>query len=216
MIQTGTEPPASRRGAPTGLVAKPPPVRKPPGGIRPLGPVDIAPLEAILDRLTENVWRWEDENKPNKFACFHSTRHVIFRFCSFQDIRSFRSNPAWKIWSRSLLPVMDQVSAAYGFSEPVYPKAMLASLAAGHRIDKHVDGGKATRCAHKIHVPLRTGPAATFFVGGAERHLRKGHAYEVNNIIPHGAFNGGGDDRVHFIFEVFDGQRASCCLDKQD
>lgn len=82
---------------------------------------------------------------------------------------------------------------------------MLASLAAGRRIDKHVDGGKATRCAHKIHVPVRTEPDATLFVGGAEHHLRKGHAYEVNNVIVHGAFNGGRHDRIHFIFEVFDG-----------
>lgn len=200
-----SKPPKPASGAAEAAGSAPVPVRKP-AGIRSLGPVDVAPLEAILKRLTESVWRGEDAGKPNNFDCFHHTRHVIFRFCDFEDIRIFRSHPAWKIWSPSLLPVMDRASAAYGFTEPVYPKAMFASLAAGHRIDIHTDGGRATRSAHKIHVPVRTEPAAKLTVNGVERHLRQGRAYEVNNLLPHGAFNGGGRDRVHFIFEVFDGR----------
>ncbi len=199
---------ALRVPADSGPDANPPFVRKPPSGIRSLGPVDIAPLTAVLERLTENLWRGEDEKKPNKFACFHHTRHIVFRFCDFQDIRVFDSYPAWKIWSRSLLPVMDRASAPYDFVQPAYHKAMFASLAAGHGIDVHIDGGRATRRAHKIHVPIRTEPAAVVIVDGVERHLRQGHAYEINNVLPHGAFNGGGRDRVHFIFEVFDGHPA--------
>ena len=189
-----------------GPVAEPPRVRKPAAGIRPLGPLDVSPLDAILERLTESVWRHEDDNKPNKFACFHSTRHVIFRFYNFRDVRDFRSNPGWTLWRSSLLPVMERAIAAYGFAEPVFPKAMFASLSAGKRIDTHTDGpASAAYRAHKIHVPIRTEPAALLFVDGVEHHLRRGHAYEVNNILAHGAFNGGRRDRVHFIFEVFDG-----------
>ena len=184
---------------------KPPRVRKPSDGIRLLGPVDVEPLEAILSRLTDNVWREEDRNKPNQFDVLRHTRHVIFRFCDFEDIRKVRSNPGWKIWHNSLLAVMDQASAAYGFTDPVYPKAMFASLAAASGIDPHTDCGAATHFVHKIHVPVRTEPAATFTVGDLMQHLRRGYAYEVNNTLPHGAFNGGNRERVHFIFEVYGG-----------
>ena len=191
----------------------PPKVLKPPHpGIRPLGPVDIEPLETILKQLTENVWRMEDEHKPNKFVCFHHTRHMIFRFCSFQDIRLFHSKPAWRIWGRSLLPLMHQACAVFGFADPVYPKAMFASLAAGQRIDTHIDVYKASLHAHKIHVPVRTEAAANITVNKVVHHLHKGYAYEVNNRLPHGAYNGGFEDRVHFIFEVFDG--AACMREK--
>ncbi len=193
------------RSEPVPAGPNPPRVRKPKEGVRLLGPVDIAPLESILARLTENLWRAEDESKPNKFSCFHHTRHMIFRFCSFRDVRVFRSRPAWRIWSGSLLPVMAEASAAYGFSEPVFPKAMFARLAAGHRIDVHTDGYSAACQAHKIHVPVRTEAAAVIEVDGIERHLRQGHAYEINNLMSHSAFNAGDRDRVHFIFEVFDG-----------
>ena len=182
---------------------KPPLVRKPPEGIRLLGPVDVEPLESILGNLTDEVWREEDKNKPNNFEVFHHVRHVIFRFCAFEDIRKFRSNPGWRIWRDSLLAVMNQASTAFGFLDPVYPKAMFASLAAGSGIDPHTDGGLATRHAHKIHVPVRTEPAATLTVGDVTQHLRKGYAYEVNNTLLHAAFNGGVRERVHFIFEVY-------------
>ena len=182
----------------------PPPVNKP-AGVRPLGPVGIGPLKAMLGRLSENVWQFEDAQKENRYPCFHHTRHIVFRFIDDPlDARRFHSNPGWLIWRDSLLPAMARASAAYGFAEPVYPKAMLARLAAGHGIDRHVDGGGTNLHTHKIHVPLRTDPAAVLTVAGADYHLREAHAYEVNNTLPHGAFNGGTRDRIHFIFEVFD------------
>ena len=68
-----------------------------------------------------------------------------------------------------------------------------------------MDHGGLNPLAHKIHVPLETGPRATLTVRGAPFHLRAGHAWEVNNLAPHGAFNGEDHDRIHFIFEVFEG-----------
>ena len=106
-------------------------------------------------------------------------------------------------------------AAPYGYASPVYPKAMLARLAAGGRIARHTDPetGPSHVFTHKIHVPLQTDPRATLTVGGADFHLEAGHAWEVNNLAPHEAFNGGAYDRVHFIFEVFDGSRAAGGVD---
>ena len=100
---------------------------------------------------------------------------------------------------------MVQASAPYGYAEPVYPKAMLARLAAGRGIDPHTDCGGMNPFTHKIHVPLETTPRATLAVAGAAFHLEAGYAWEVNNLADHGAFNGGGQDRIHFIFEVLEG-----------
>ena len=82
---------------------------------------------------------------------------------------------------------------------------MLARLEAGRRIDLHVDGGGSHPLVHKIHVPLQTDPRAVLTVGGTRVHLAPGHAWEVNNLVPHEAFNGGAHDRIHFVFEVFEG-----------
>ncbi len=57
--------------------------------------------------------------------------------------------------------VMAQAAAPYGCAEPVYPKAMLARLAAGHRIDRHMDGEGSHPLTHRIQVPLQTNPRAT-------------------------------------------------------
>ena len=181
------------------------PVRKP-HSVRRLGPVDVAPLRALVARLSDKAWNRENAAKENDFSCFTHTRHIIFRFVPRDLTRPcFYSMPLWNLWQRWLLPVMARAAAPYGLTAPVYPKAMLARLAAGRGIDPHIDHGGMNPLVHKIHVPLETGPRATLTVRGAPFHLRAGHAWEVNNLAPHGAFNGEDHDRIHFIFEVFEG-----------
>ena len=181
-----------------------PPVAKP-AAVRCLGPVDVGPLAAQIARVSDRAWRIEDSVKENDFPCFRHTQHIIFRFIAGnRDPRRFYSKPAWRVWRRWLLPVMTRAAAPYRFADPVFPKAMLARLEAGHRIDTHIDAGRSDPRVHKVHVPIMTDPRALLTVGGTGFHLAAGHAWEVNNLARHGAFNGGAQDRVHFIFEVFD------------
>ena len=178
--------------------------------MRPLGAVQAEGLRREVGRLSERVWRQEDGAKENNFPCFHHTRHVIFRFIAGnRDPRCFYSQPIWAVWGRMLLPVMARAAALYGYADPVYPKVMLARLEAGHGIDLHVDGGGSHPFTHKVHVPLETNAGAVLRVDGADFHLAAGHAWEVNNLVLHGAFNRGETDRIHLIFEVFEDPGAA-------
>ncbi len=176
-----------------------------PDGIRELGPVEIGPVKSLVDRLSEKVWALEDERKENNFFCFHHTRHIIFRFIEGnRDHHTFYSTPIWSVWQKVLLPIMEQVVAPYDYSQPTYPKVMLARLGAGHIIDRHVDGRGSNLYTHKIHIPLQTNRQAAFMINDVSYHLEEGYAYEVNNIVPHAVENLGETDRIHFIFELFD------------
>ena len=180
------------------------PVEKP-RTVRRLGAVDIAALAEQVARLSEAVWEKENAVKENDFFCFAHTRHIIFRFVAAQTLGCFYSMPIWHLWQRWLLPVMRQAAAPYGYATPLFPKAMLARLDAGYGIEPHQDCGGMNPLTHKIHVPLETGPQATLTVRGQTLHLPAGQAFEVNNLAPHSALNGEPRDRVHLIFEVFEG-----------
>ena len=181
-----------------------------PARVRPLGPVGIDDLRSRVARLSERVWVQEDVAKENDYFCFHHTRHIVFRFIAGnRDPRRFYFLPIWAVWQPLLLPVLARAAAPYRFTDPVFPKVMLARLAAGHRIDTHRDGEGSNPYVHKIHVPLETNPRAVLTVDGDDFHLEGGHASEVNNLALHGAFNGGETDRVHLIFEVFEGARTA-------
>ena len=65
----------------TGVVSPLPPVRKP-ATVRCLGPIDPGPLVRPMTRLSDQAWEREDRVKRNRFPCFHSTRHFVFRFFS--------------------------------------------------------------------------------------------------------------------------------------
>ncbi|MFL9839911.1 aspartyl/asparaginyl beta-hydroxylase domain-containing protein [Sphingomonas sp. ST-64] len=180
-----------------------------PARIRDLGAVDTEALQRMVARLSETAWNRADAEKQNDFECFHSTRHLLFRFTPHNaNPRLFDTYPAWHVWKPLLLPVFDHVTRGYGFRAREYPKAMLARLEAGGTIDRHVDGGESDRRAHKIHVPLQTNPKALIVIEGEPFHLRAGHAYEVNNVVRHAVENFGDEDRIHLVFEVFDDARS--------
>ena len=89
-----------------------------------LGQVDITAITALVTRLSERVWRLEDERKENDFAVFHHTRHIIFRFIKGNlDHRCYYSNPIWDVWRNHLLPLLDQTTVGFGFRRPEYPRS---------------------------------------------------------------------------------------------
>ena len=170
-----------------------------------LGKVDVTSLKRLVAGVSESVWDAEDSRKENRFEVFHHTRHIIFRFIAgMRDHREFYSTPIWSAWRGHLQPIMDRAIEPFGFTEPVFPKVMLARLAAGAVIDRHVDGAGSNLFTHKIHVPLETSAGARMFIRDREFHLEEGCVYEVNNVVPHAVENRGALDRIHLIFEVFD------------
>ena len=182
------------------------PVARKPATVQCLGAVDVSTLAGLVERLSEKAWQLENARKENDYRCFHHTRHMTFRFIEAnRNPWRYYSMPLWKVWRSWLLPVMRKATAPYGFREPVYPKAILARLQAGYDIDAHTDGEGSHPLTHRIHVPLFTNSKAVLTVDGARFHLRAGQAYEVNNLAVHSVHNGGANDRIHFVFEVFDG-----------
>ncbi|PYS74607.1 MAG: aspartyl beta-hydroxylase [Acidobacteria bacterium] len=183
-----------------------------PDYVRELCAVDIDAIKKLVTRTSDHVWNVEDSRKENNFECFHDTRHIIFRFIEgMRDHREFYSNDIWLIWKSYLLPLISEIVVHYEFELPVYPKIMLARLAAGAVIDRHTDGAGSNLFTHKIHVPLQTNERALMFIRDQPFQLKEGHAYELNNLVPHGAENLGTEDRIHLIFEVFD-QRKQATL----
>ena len=173
--------------------------------IRRLGTVDIAALRAAVLALPEAVWDAENASKPNRFEALDRTRHIVFRFVSsLKDWRESFDRPLWQDWRSLLEPVLAQATAPYGYARGVYPRVMLARMGPGGVIQPHRDANPAAKWPHKIHVPLQTNERVTFTVEGRGYQFAEGEAVEVNNMGVHAVTNGGGNDRIHLIFEYFD------------
>jgi len=186
--------------------------------LRHLGKVDIAQLREAVLAIPEAIWDAENHNKPNQRyesagavgapvtgRVWNKTRHIIFRFITNQrDWRESADWPLWQEWRERLRPVMEQATRPYGYVRAVYPRVMLARLAAGGEILPHMDNNPAAQWPHKIHVPLLTNPQVGFRIGDTIHHLPEGEAIEVNNLGTHAVRNGGTTDRIHLIFEYYD------------
>ena len=173
--------------------------------IRRLGPVDIAALKAAVLAIPEAVWDAENAGKPNRFEALDRTRHIVFRFVdSVRDWRGSHDRPAWAEWRALIEPVLQRAVAPYAYANGVFPRVMLARMAAGGEIKPHRDANAAAKWPHKIHVPLLTNDRVTFYVDGVGYHLPEGEAAEVNNMGVHAVKNEGDSDRIHLIFEYYD------------
>jgi hypothetical protein len=173
--------------------------------IRQLGAVEIEPLREAVLALPEAVWEAENANKPNRFGALDATQHIIFRFVSnFTDWRESYETQLWGEWKGLLEPVLAQATAAFGYQRGAFPRVMLARMAPGGVIHPHRDQNPAAKWPHKVHVPLVTNEAVTFFVDGTGYHLPVGQAVEVNNMGLHAVANGGDSPRIHLIFEYYD------------
>lgn len=174
-------------------------------GVRKLGPIDIAALQAAVQSIPEAAWDAENAAKPNKLDALDATRHIVLRFIdSGRDWRASHDRPAWPQWRTLLEPVMAQAVRDYGYARGVFPRVMFARMSPGGVIHPHIDANPAAKWPHKIHVPLSTNPGVVSFFGGAERYFPAGEAVEVDNLGPHWVRNEGDTDRVHLIFEYYD------------
>ena len=173
--------------------------------VRRLGPVDIAALRAAVLAIPEAQWDAENAGKPNRFEALDRTRHIVFRFVDrFDDWRGSHDRPLWQGWRALLQPVLAAAVAPYGYARAAFPRVMLARMAPGGVIKPHRDANPAAKWPHKIHVPLLTNAAVTFYVDGIGYHFAEGDAVEVNNMGVHAVENAGASDRIHLIFEYYD------------
>jgi hypothetical protein len=172
---------------------------------RHLGQVEIAALKDAVLAIPEEQWNAENADKPNRFEALDVTRHIVFRFvANYRDWRDSYDRPLWAEWKHLLEPVMQSATADYGYARGMYPRVMLARMAAGGVIQPHRDANPAAKWPHKIHVPIVTNDQVIFRVEGAQYVMPEGEAVEVNNMGVHAVENGGQTDRIHLIFEYYD------------
>lgn len=178
------------------------------GELRDLGPVPAELLESLDRKIAEDpgLWQTEDANKPNRFDAFReSTMHIIFQFpLDFRSHEQSNYSPLWQDWRPVLEPLIAHATSSYGYSAGRTARIMLARLAAGKAVARHVDKSPSAEVPHKIHIPVVTNPAVRFLIDQGEYVLERGRAYEVNNRRPHEVRNDSSEDRVHLIFDYFD------------
>lgn len=174
--------------------------------MRPLGGVDVNAMRASVERLSETVWLRETAGYARENLVLEHTQYIGLRFIgSGRTPLDFSSTWLWTIWRRHLFPVMSQATAPYGFAEPCYPTARLERIKAGHSVRRPADKGIPHTLTHRVHLPLQAAPRAMLTVDDTDFPLEPGHALELDNLLPHGVWNGSDRDCIQLVFEVFEG-----------
>lgn len=176
--------------------------------VRNLGEVDILPILKILPSLIKEWDKTEDfEVNPNKNTTLVQVSHVNFRWSDKNVVPVKHIDlKVWNKYADVLLPTLIKAVQPIGYKKGFFPRVMLAKMASGAKIAKHIDGKTKGWIPHKIHIPIVTNLDAIFYVKDKGYHFEKGVAYEVNNGAMHSVENNGSTARIHLIFEYLDAE----------
>jgi hypothetical protein len=175
------------------------------GEYRLLCKVDVTALQAEVHALEESDWL-ADTSRQEAFAPHRRTQTIGLIYD--RDMR--HENPtvqgAYDRFRGAVEPIMTAIADALPKAtpcgnDPYFVRVILVRLDAGASIGSHRDFGPSLARAHRVHVPVRTNPAAEFGIAGNVRHLPAGEAWEINNRKPHAVRNAGEAPRIHLILD---------------
>lgn len=81
-------------------------------------------------------------------------------------------------------------------------RAKIVKLPAGGRVYPHIDRGEYYRLRDRYHLVLHSPQGSWMRAGDEEVHMRTGELWWFDNKQEHEAANHGGEDRIHFIFDL--------------
>ncbi|MEL7187363.1 MAG: aspartyl/asparaginyl beta-hydroxylase domain-containing protein [Pseudomonadota bacterium] len=166
-----------------------------------LGAVDMQELKGRV--LAQEAAAWTEQAvRQQAYEVHQETESIVMMFCdeSWPDGDIYRES-GWHRLADVAIPIVDHVIDTWYEPGGVLLRAMAAKLRAGGRILPHRDKLSSFHIGHRIHVPITTGPAVRYTIGGRPYQFDVGSAYEINNQKLHSVMNMGNEDRISFIFD---------------
>ena len=99
----------------------------------------------------------------------------------------------------ALCPYHQQVMASFG---EVLARSRLMKLDAGCEVQYHVDFNYHWYTRVRIHIPITTNPAVTFYCGDEQVHMPAGECWIFDNWRRHNVINAGADERIHLVIDL--------------
>ena len=172
--------------------------------VRQLGEVKHSALKDAVLALDESVWHEDDLSKWQTDRV--DVQSIVLVYCDgWQPIQIARKS-GWPHLNEQVIPLVTDIITQNYKPGGRLLRAMVAKLVVGGTIPLHFDKHPSFSVAHRIHVPLQTNPGVEFTVDEERVIMEEGKAYELNNLLPHGVYNGGREDRMHLIFDYMEPQ----------
>ncbi|MBF9049796.1 hypothetical protein GTA62_13520 [Roseobacter sp. HKCCD9010] len=96
-------------------------------------------------------------------------------------------------------------------------RAKIVCLPAGRRVYPHIDRGEYYRLRGRYHFVLKSSDGSWLKAGDEEIRMAEGELWWFDNDQMHEAFNDGGEDRIHIIFDLLPAEmraRAAASTEK--
>lgn len=180
-----------------------------------LGDIDVSQIPLGALTFGEETWRETIRGTPHG-----DTQTMYLRMPEKRDLHTLFNSleVAWALGRGVPMPlynvvgrVSDIVHLAGDDADdgPGYVpqrrlgRVMIVKLKHYGLVGAHVDTGAYAEATDRFHVPLQTGPGATFYCGDESVNMGVGEVWWFDKHQDHEVYNGSPQNRIHLIVDMF-------------
>ena len=80
----------------------------------------------------------------------------------------------------------------------------IAMLVPHGKVGMHIDNAPFLDECHRIHIPMKTNENVFYIIEDNKYHWQKNGIYEFDNKRIHGVENNSDEERIHFMFNLYE------------
>lgn len=186
--------------------------------------VDMGPIPQDLIDYCIGVADTLDLHNKESLTQEHAFYNAVYRYDAttelFTPTNYFGSLiPPVDRLQQELKPLYDWLIENH-FPDHMIFRCQILLSPPGATVLPHIDPRRYHQLAHRVHCVLKTNNRCRNFHFIPEKeyeivyfHMKQGRLYDLDNIIPHAAFNYGNEDRLHIIVDIMSNEHVLPYLD---
>jgi len=158
---------------------------------------DFIVLKNISNSLTDEDWA-KNKIRQKRNNVNNETETVIYRHFDFSgNILDFKIDN-YDIVFKSVINIIKKYKI---LTAPKIVSLIFVKLKPGAKIPLHTDSASVHYTNKRVHIVLKTNKDVNFKINNKDHNFTIGQVVEINNMVEHGVFNNGTEERIHLIVD---------------
>jgi hypothetical protein len=170
-----------------------------------IGNIDNNVSDDIVATIKQE--HYDYNNIRSTMGNLQQTQSIMLRYfddyknAGLQDYKKhFIDTDLMPLYRKHVDKLLTELYKHYEFSDYMCFIAMLIPYG---KVGMHIDSAPFLDECHRVHIPLKTNENVFYIIENKKYNWKKNGIYEFDNKRSHGVENNSGEERIHFMFNLY-------------